>query len=311
MTRYKWLNRLITADLSGFYIAFEVLSILLYAAGYFLPSPRLMTAGTAGFFLIVLLFLLHMQFHACDHFLSMHPATDQIPKAQMKLVNGVYLAVFLSVTGAAMAALSMVSLDWLLDGLLSVLRAVLRLIARLLPENGQEPVSEPAAASAPMVPPFMGEEMAEPSLLAKILDVLLQVFGAVILVILAVYLLRRLFLLLIRFLKPREDGDEMEFIKPEVIFGRIEPGRERGTPLWRDFSVEGRIRRAYKKEILRRLKRGERISQAETPKELENKTDFPEDPSSCEIYHQIYEKARYGKGCGKEELELLKKTKDV
>ena len=43
----------------------------------------------------------------------------------------------------------------------------------------------------------------------------------------------------------------------------------------------------------------------ETPEELEHKSGFPEEPSLCGIYHQVYEKARYGNGCTKEDLERL------
>lgn len=308
MTRYKWLNRLIAADLSGLHILAGCLFVLLYGAGYLIPIPGLMTAGAAGLFCIILLFLLHLQFHECDHFLSMHPATDHIPKAQMKLVNGVYLAVFLAVTGAAMALFSLVNADWLLNGLKSVLGAVLRFFARLIPEGGEETMEAPA--SEPFVPPAMSGEAADPSMLAKILDAVLYVFAAVIIVLLAVYLVRQLFLLVIRFLKPREDGDEKEFIKPASVFGSASAPRGKEKPLWRDFSMEGRIRRAYKKEILKRLNSGEKISQTETPDELENKTDFPENPSVCSIYHQLYEKARYGNGCTKEDWELLRSTKD-
>ena len=74
MTRFKWLNRWITADLSGIHIILAGMSVFLYIAGYFIPSSRLMTAGYAGLFLVILFYLLHLQLHSCDSFLSMHPA---------------------------------------------------------------------------------------------------------------------------------------------------------------------------------------------------------------------------------------------
>lgn len=107
MTKFKWINRWITADLSGIHIMAAVLCVFLYGAGYLIPSSRLMTAGYAGLFLTILFFLLHLQLHACDNFLSMHPSTDHIPKSQMKLVNGVYMAVFLAAAGAFMAVFSL------------------------------------------------------------------------------------------------------------------------------------------------------------------------------------------------------------
>ena len=303
MTRFKWINRWITADLSGIHIILAVVSVFLYIAGYFIPSSRLMTAGYAGLFLVILFYLLHLQLHSCDSFLSMHPATDQIPKSQMKLVNGVYMAVFLAVTGAFMAVFSLLHLEWLVNGLKSVLTAILRFLARFLPEAVNGPVESMPSGS--FIPPELGEEAAPPSLIAKILDAALTAVAVVFIVLLAVYLLRQLFFLLIRLLKPREDGDEKEFMKPAVVFSRIHTGQAKGTPLWRDFTIEGRIRRVYKREILRRLDGRGRISRTETPEELEHKSGFPEEPSLCGIYHQVYEKARYGNGCTKEDLERL------
>ncbi|WP_434687137.1 sodium:solute symporter [Hungatella sp. SB206] len=303
MTRFKWINRWITADLSGIHIILAGVSVFLYIAGYFIPSSRLMTAGYAGLYLVILFYLLHLQLHSCDSFLSMHPATDQIPKSQMKLVNGVYMAVFLAVTGAFMAVFSLLHLNWLVNGLKSVLTAILRFLASFLPEAVNEPVESMPSGS--FIPPELGEEAAAPSLIAKILDAALTAAAVVFIVLLAVYLLRQLFFLLIRLLKPREDGDEKEFMKPAVVFSRIHTGQAKGTPLWRDFTIEGRIRRAYKKEILRRLKVRSRISRTETPEELEHKSGFPEEPSLCGIYDQVYEKARYGNGCTKEDLERL------
>ena len=116
MTKFKWINRWITADLSGIHIMAAVLCVFLYGAGYLIPSSRLMTAGYAGLFLTILFFLLHLQLHACDNFLSMHPSTDHIPKSQMKLVNGVYMAVFL--------AAATVQLVWFLTAWLALCPAV-------------------------------------------------------------------------------------------------------------------------------------------------------------------------------------------
>ena len=302
MTKFKWINRWITADLSGIHIMAAVLCVFLYGAGYLIPSSRLMTAGYAGLFLTILFFLLHLQLHACDNFLSMHPSTDHIPKSQMKLVNGVYMAVFLAAAGAFMAVFSLLRADWLIHGIQSVLTALLRFLAHFLPEAVNEPVESMPAGS--FIPPELGEA-ADPSLFAKILDAAVTVISVIVLVFLAAALLRQLFFLLLRFLKPREDGDEKEFIKPAAVFSRAGAQRTKETPLWRDFTIEGRIRRAYKREILRRLAGRNRISRTETPEELEQKSGFPEEPSLCGIYHQVYEKARYGKECTKEDLERL------
>ena len=204
MTKFKWINRWITADLSGIHIMAAVLCVFLYGAGYLIPSSRLMTAGYAGLFLTILFFLLHLQLHACDNFLSMHPSTDHIPKSQMKLVNGVYMAVFLAAAGAFMAVFSLLRADWLIHGIQSVLTALLRFLAHFLPEAVNEPVESMPAGS--FIPPELGEAAADPSLFAKILDAAVTVISVIVLVFLAAALLRQLFFLLLRFLKPRERG---------------------------------------------------------------------------------------------------------
>lgn len=303
MTRFKWINRWISADMSGLHLLEAAAAASLYVTGWLLPNYGLMTAGAVGFFFVALLFLLHLQLHACDRFLSMHPATDQIPKSQMKLVNGVYMAVFLSAAGALMAAASLLSLDWLWERLKAALLSLLRLLARLIPEAVPEPLE--TVSAEPPAPPFMGAAEQNTSWLARIFDALFTIIVAAILSALAVFLLRQLFFFLVRLLRPREDGDEKEFVKPMVAAGRISREKKKKKPLWRDFTVEGRIRRAYKKEIEARLKKTDRLTRTETPKELELMTGFSEEEEVCRTYHQIYEKARYGTGSSREDLELL------
>lgn len=307
MTRFKWINRWISADMTGFHLFVSASAAALYGCGWLIPDSRLMRAGYVCFFLTALFFLLHLQLHACDHFLSMHPATDQIPKSQMKLVNGVYMAVFLAAAGGFMAALSLLRLDWLWARLKEVLAAILRALAALLPDVVPE-TAAPAPAE-PLVPPFLGEGAQSGSLLARIFDVLLSAVTAAVFLLLAASLLRQLFLFLVRLLKAREDGDEKEFLKPAAAAETIFRRKRKGKPLWRDFTIEGRIRRAYKKEIEARLKETCRLTRAETPKELERLTGFHKEAEICRTYHWIYEKARYGNGSSREELEILNDLK--
>ena len=112
------------------------------------------------------------------------------------------MAVFLAVTGAFMAVFSLLRLDWLVNGLKSVLAAIFRFLAHFLPEGVNEPVESMPSGS--FIPPELGEEAAAPSLIAKILDAALTAVAVVFIVLLAAYLLRQLFLLLIRLLKPTE-----------------------------------------------------------------------------------------------------------
>lgn len=304
MTKFKWINRWISAELSGLHMLAAIACILLYSAGYLLPDQGFMKAGYSGFFILVIMYLLHLQLHSCDRFLSMHPAADQIPKAQMKQVNGIYMTVFLTISGAVMVLFKNLNLSRILEGLKALLASFFRLLARLFPEGRIVPIESEAPAA--LMPSVLGEGPPANSLLTKVLDLIFAVIAVAALIFLAVFLLCQLFLLLQRIFKPREDGDEKEFLNPAIVSSPFGRKTKKSKPLWRDFSIEGRIRKAYKNRILSGTLKKELLLQTDTPSELEKKSGLDSDPELCGRFHRIYEKARYSeKGCKREDLEYL------
>lgn len=314
MTRFKWLNRWIEADMTTLHVLLAVFFTILYITGCFLPARQLMRIGYIGIFVLILVHLLHLHLHASDLFLSMHLSTDQIPKAQMNRVNGVCLAIFLVFTAIMMAIVPHFQpnrlIGWLKDGLL----AILRFLAGLIPIPDASEKGLESTPVSPFVPPVMGEAVSESSLFARILDAVLAIIAVVVMITVLALLIRRLFFLAASLFKPRYDGDEKEFVKPNVLTGKTAKNKRAGKPLWRDFSINGRIRKVYKKEILTRQESGREQLFSDTPAELEIRTGFDREGEIREVFHHLYEKARYSDtGCTKEELEqlnVLKSTKN-
>lgn len=308
MTKFKWVNRWIEADLTTLHVVLVFFFGFLYLTGCFLPSVYLARIGYIGIFVLILVHLLHLHLHACDLFLSMHLSTDQIPKAQMNQVNGVCMTIFLLFTGGMMTVLPRFRSEKLLEWLKGILIAILRFLAGLIPEASEKSVEY--APSSAFIPPGLDEMAGKNSMLARVLDVIFVVLAVVLMAAVLAFLVRRLFFFMASLFKPRYDGDEKEFIRPGAMTGKTEKKRRSGKPLWRDFSVNGRIRKAYKKEILSRQESERERLQTDTPSELERRTGFDREGDICDVFHNLYEKARYSDvGCTKDELEQLNALK--
>lgn len=87
---------------------------------------------------------------------------------------------------------------------------------------------------------------------------------------------------------PEENGDEAELLEEASAESRLYGGQDRRT--W-GLSERERIRRAYRRAV-RKYRKG--LPQcSESPSEIEEKTDFPEN-FQVEELHNRYEEARYG-----------------
>lgn len=304
MTRYKWLNRWIMADVDNFHIVLAIALAVAYALGILLPSERLRFCGYTGMFLLVLVQLTHMYYHASDQFFRMHPDTDCIPKEQIKRVNGIYLACFLAFTGTVMAVLPMLRMEQLRAWLKSLLYALISFLVGLLPKQEAVTAPEAAAEMAPPAMPFAGLET-ETSLFAKVIDILLSAAAAILLVCFLAWGIYQLYRLLCRiFAHPEADADEKVFLKPADAAKKEKRNRKSSRPLWLDYSVNGRIRKAYKKKLAVSQKESTPLPAWATPAQLEELAGVTLDDR--DVYHEVYEKARYsGKPCEGNDLKKL------
>lgn len=300
MTRFKWLNRWISASLINLHLAIGILFLALYAVGLLAPDARLEQAGYWGIFVLILVHLLHLNLHICYLYLKNQQELSHFPAAQMKWLNSILVSLFLAACAFVMALAPYLGIDRLLGRLGNLLVQVIRWLVSL-----RKPAQQTAeqAAKWERSNPFAGLEAAEPSALVRFLDALLYVIGIALLIVLAFWMLRAALQALLRLLKPRSyDDDEKIFLAPgDLKLGQKRARSKKEAGLWRDFSYNGRVRRRYKGEI---KKYGGKLPACASPEELEKLAGWEEENG---LLHQLYEKARYSEqGCSREDVGKLK-----
>lgn len=302
MTRFRWINRWISADMTTFHVVLGLVLLVCYLLGVFLAMDRLTAIGLWGGMILILIHLFHLQLHSCDKFLAAQDRQDRLPKEQMKLVNRIFMAIYLAVTGLAMAAVSLIPTGAVTEALKWLLLRAAVFLAALFPDGDETggSVSQPAAS---FLPPQGWGSVKDPSLLTDILNALGFFLGAVLTILLAGYGLYQIYRMICRFFSAGiQDGDEKVFLRPEFVTESYRRKKGRTKPLWRDFSINGKIRRAYRKKLISCAGQ-KKFPESGSPKELEEYAGVGRERF---VYHEIYEKARYsGQECKKVDMQQL------
>lgn len=99
-----------------------------------------------------------------------------------------------------------------------------------------------------------------------------------------------------------ENGDQIEKIYTVAVDGEKRMQKQRKQNLFWDRSPNARIRKYYKKRVLKDWKEPPKPSM--TPEEIEKAVEM--EAEEKKIFHEYYEKARYAKeSCTKEELQRI------
>ncbi len=301
MTIRKLLNYWFMKRRDGCYLFLAVLlagahiaGILAESYGHTDQAALLKSVAFAGFLLLAVLVLIHLNLHASHEFLKLFGNLSHFPKKQIEHVNSFCMTVFLGLTLAAMTGLSL-----LLDPLWPALYRWFSSLGH--PVAPEQPLPAKISQPAPETPDLSAlfGEPAPPPPWMKVVDRLFTVLGYVILAALCLLLVRMVWLSIWKWItRPRHfDDDEKIYLKPTLALGGEKGKEEKEKGIFYSLSYNGKIRRYYRRKILinqKKLKKGMPPAWA-SPEELENASGIQD-----KALHQIYEKARYSREGGGE-----------
>lgn len=253
-------------------------------------------------------YLIHIHFEEMESYLQNNQNRSHLPVRQIRFVNRSMFAIYLILVLIAALIFSRLPLGPVLaavgNGLLWLIRSLVKLFSH---SEEEEP---PTAAYQELPKADMGfiDRTQEGS---WILNLLAQIAGVLVfigLIVLAVFLIIKAVISLYQtfYMKKGEGTDIKEFINPFEKKEKVSPSRKRKRRFGIFASPEDKIRRVYKKIILRRAGGARQLSGSDTPSDQIAKAGFEQNDAS--MVHEIYAKARYGKEpCTPEDLEKLRK----
>lgn len=230
-----------------------------------------------------------------------------IPEEKLQVINGMYLVLFLFLTGGLaflLLQLPLVEIGtsavlWIRD----VLRSVFSGFARTAMDSA---VAE--TTSAPGMLDYFAELRGDRTTgaVGKIFEKVVIVFGICLTCILVIYALVTLYRTVWQKVRFQFD-DEVTMIEKEDREERM--GKKRisfADEMRRDPRTQ--FRKAYRKMIRRRMKKGSAPNPAWTPEEIEAFAGLQKNEGQNQKIHEMYEKIRYAEDeIDKTELEELRK----
>lgn len=238
-------------------------------------------------------------------FLQDYSNLERLPVHRLKQNNSRMLSIQSGITAAAMIAAPFMKLDQVLIKAGILLRDFLRWFISLLPVSEGEQIMEPMGGQGESGFGF-GEVEGEQSLLMKILDMLLEIVGWIVLIAVIagiLYLVIKRVLQLYQQFNERveENGDLVEnLMVSQKGQDKVRMNRKDRENLFLNFSPEARIRKHYKKRVQKENK--EEIRSSWTPQQLEQAVSLSKEQK--DKFHRYYEKARYSnETCTKEEMQ--------
>lgn len=281
--------------------------LVFYLMGYRIDNELAMylASVSAGVYFLVCNF--HTNLCEVDTFVRTHSNLERFPSKRIGRINQWMMWSISGLTAIAMMFAPFLKIEEVIRRIGRGIRNAVSWLLHLLPEGGIE-AGTAGKEAAQQLPPM--EPVKDPSLFLEILYKLMDILGWVFALGLVLWgvrwALRRIFYWYRQFhTVVEENGDRIERL--EAI-----PGGERKKNLekaekehlfW-DRSPNARIRKHYKKRVLRDWKRTPKAEM--TPKAILEETTLSQEEQTC--FLQYYEKARYGKEqCSKEEVnEMLK-----
>lgn len=284
--------------------------LVLYVVMYFLerqyPSELLRKYAVIGAGLYLLLCMYKTNIREMFEVFDVNENLERFPEKRL-IKNNLFMMGIQSIfVISGMIAALLVGVDGIVDTMKSILSKIIVWILELL-ESDPEPVDVGVLdGEKELIFIKAKEASAFMEFLLKLLDVLATIF-VVALAAYAVYqIVKKLYQLYLNFdLNASDNGDEIE--KLYVVNTKEEKRglrKKRKESLFWDRTPNARIRKYYKKRVLRDLKETPRPSM--TPEEIEKEVIMEQKDKT--IFHGLYEQARYGDAeCSKEDVEKMQK----
>ena len=259
----------------------------------------------AGIYFLICNFYTNMT--EIDEFVKIHSTLERLPVKRLGKINSWMMWLQSGLIACAMFVTPYLGIDQLIRQAGRALRNLLSFLLGLLPTGGQEEMMQQAREN------MMEMMMQEPhevsafmQLLYKILDIIGWLFALLLVLLFIRMIIKKIYEMYRQFNShTEENGDRIERLiaAPSAEKKRTLDKQMKENLFW-DRSPAGRIRKIYKKRILRELKNPPKPYM--TPLEIEKDMEMPGEQK--ELFHHFYEKARYGKeGCTKDDLQAMMK----
>jgi len=284
----------------------ETYFLLLYVAVYFLerqfPSRLLEHYAVigAGFYLLLCMYKTNM--NEIHEVFDLNGNLERFPEKRLLKNNLLMMGIQTVFVISGMIAAMFVGIDGIVDTFRDIVAKIVRWILKLLESDVKPEGAEVLDGKKELIFIEAKETSAFMEFLLKLLDIL-STLVIIALIVYAIYrVLRKLYQLYLDFDKnASENGDQIEKIYTVQTKEEKKRLRKKRTEnLFWDRTPDARIRKSYKKRVLRDLNKIPKPSM--TPEEIERGIVMDDDKKM--IFHSLYEKARYGnEKCTAEDVE--------
>ncbi len=299
---YLWLMR---RNITPVIVVLLVLCIITNIAANHYELPFVATITIIVAFILSIIYLIIFNQQTLFDYMHNNQNVSHLPEKQIRRLNKVYMAIFLVVVTVVMFIFMELPYESILSPLWEGIKSVFRFLFSLIRSEENTEVDERFNAPKPKMDRSFWE-IDDAST-----NPIYVYIGMVICIILVAATLCYIIYSVYKKISLREKKDVnevREFISPFIKKDQLEKTvvrKERS--LITDLSYNGRIRRMYKKLILKKLPTKHKPLSPLTPAEIENHVGLG-DVETDKLLHDYYEKARYSEsGCNKQDYEMLKK----
>lgn len=282
-----------------------LLFLIMYFWGIRFESRLLKNYAMFGAGIYYLLCIYRVNILQMSVFVENHSSLERFPVKRMKQSNGLMMGLQTVVVAIGMCAAPFAGLEEWIYTIGRMLRDMLAWLLRGL-EAGeiQETAQQAEQQMEAAMPQVEGEISFWLILLYKIMDIMSWVLAIGFSLCLIYFILKKLYQMYQDFnIRSEETGDRIEqiYMAPSEEEKRQIKRQKKENLFW-DRSANARIRKFYKKRVLKEW--GFVPESHLTPEELEQGISM--EMAEKEIFHSCYEKARYGQEpCSREEMQKM------
>lgn len=281
---------------------FLALYIIMYLLELRFHSDLMRNYAVFGAGIYYLLCMYQTNFDEMQRFMDVSAQLERFPMKRLVKSNYLMMGFQTVIVAIGMCIASAFGIDGILHKFSNALHSVLAWLLQWLESDELEWGAEGAAAEAEIMATETKELSAFMKAFLEVLDVFAWILVIAITAFVVYLILKMLYQLYLQFdMNSAENGDQIEQLYE--IRAKDEKKalkKSRKESLFWDRSPNARIRKAYKKRILKERKEAPRKSM--TPAEIEQGIIMEEEQKN--IFHKYYEKARYGNVlCTKEEAQ--------
>ncbi len=254
----------------------------------------------AGIYYLLCIYQLNME--EVQKFIWVNEKLERVPVHRIYHGNYLMLGIQTVFVTSGMCLFSVFQLEDTFSKLGKIFQSMIRWLFRWLESDEIPTAAEEAAEQAEVVLPGQAEEVSDfMKMLHEIMDKIAWVIVIAVTLYVLYRILKKLYQLYMDFDASSEEvGDKIEQIKSLSKEDEKSKLKKQKTPkLFWDRTPNARIRKYYKKRVLKELKAAPKISM--TPEEIGREMNISTEEK--ELLRTYYEKARYGNlECTKEEV---------